>query len=215
MNIFRIIIVILCMQSQLLYSSTDIDIGSEINKVVDDGLSFDLNYTTENKWGNTLSSAYLMQGVGRYKEGVHTGIVVAEVDSEQQGTETFAQNSFLQFLYRYDISNVIDIEANISDYRNEFRGFSKRQSVAVGPRMKVVANKETEVFASARIMYETQHLLDENRYPGQSDFQNSVRLSLFLSATYKLLDFVKFSGNIVLQPKVDDPGDIRMIPTGG
>ena len=81
--------------------------------------------------------------------------------------------------------------------------------------MKVVANKETEVFASARIMYETQHLLDENRYPGQSDFQNSVRLSLFLSATYKLLDFVKFSGNIVLQPKVDDPGDIRMIPTGG
>ena len=68
MNIFRIIIVILCMQSQLLYSSTDIDIGSEINKVVDDGLSFDLNYTTENKWGNTLSSAYLMQGVGRYKE---------------------------------------------------------------------------------------------------------------------------------------------------
>ena len=97
------------------------DIRSEMNKVAKDGYSGSVKFTTENKWGNTLSSAYWVQAVARYRSGKHTSIAVLRVENEQTDTEPFTGNSLGQLLYRYNVNKLFDMETSVTDYRDEFR----------------------------------------------------------------------------------------------
>jgi putative salt-induced outer membrane protein YdiY len=214
-NIFKILVAIFSIFTSFDLLAIGFDIRSEINKVAKDGYSGSVKFTTENKWGNTLSSAYWIQAVARYRAGRHTTIGVLKVDNEQEGTEAFSGNSLGQLLYRYNMSDFYDVETNLTDYRDEFRGFSKRLSAAVGPRFRMIVTKETEFFLGLSLMYESQKLLADNRYPGQSEYDNSTRLVVSESFSHEFSENMNFTTSMVFQVNLAELADIRFVPTVG
>ena len=214
-NLFKsLIIFIFILRSHSLFA-IGFDIRSEINKVAKDGYSGSVKFTTENKWGNTLSSAYWVQAVSRYRTGKHTTIGVLKIENEQEGTEAFSGNSLGQILYRYNFNDLFDMETNVTDYRDEFRGFSKRLSAAIGPRFRLIVTKDTEFFMGLGIMYESQQLLSENRYPGQSKYDNSTRLIFSESFSHQFSESMSFTTSMLFQFNVEEFGDMRFVPTVG
>ena len=214
-NLFKCsVISIFILRSHSLFA-IGFDIRSEINKVANDGYSGSVKFTTENKWGNTLSSAYWVQAVARYRSGRHTTIGVLKVDNEQEGTEAFSGNSLAQLLYRYNVNDFYDLETNLTDYRDEFRGFSKRLSAAVGPRFRMIVTKKTEFFLGLGLMYESQQLLSENRYPGQSEYDNSTRIVVSESFSHEFSENMSFTTSMIFQINLEEFADIRFVPTVG
>ena len=191
------------------------DIRSEMNKVAKDGYSGSVKFTTENKWGNTLSSAYWVQAVARYRSGKHTGIAVLKIENEQTDTEPYTGNSLGQLLYRYNVNKLFDMETSLTDYRDEFRGFSKRISGAVGPRFRIIVDDKTEFYLGLAVMYESQNLLSEHRYPGQPSFENGTWILLSESYSREIKDVMSFTTSFLLQISAEDITDVRFVPTIG
>ena len=184
-----------------------------MNKVANDGYSGSVRLPRRIS-GVTLSSAYWVQAVARYRSGKHT-ISCFKVENEQTDTEPFTGNSLGQLLYRYNVNKLFDMETSVTDYRDEFRGFSKRISGAVGPRFRIIVDDKTEFYLGLAVMYESQNLLDDHRYPGQPSFENGTWILLSESYSREIKDVMSFTTSFLLQISAEDITDVRFVPTVG
>lgn len=94
---------------------------------------------------------------------------------------------------------------------DQFRRLSLRALVGTGPAFQVVDTKEVHVLMGAAYLYESERL---NRRAGTIDaglHSTAHRVSAYVTGHEKLSTGVAIVETVYAQPRIDDPGDVRIL----
>lgn len=94
---------------------------------------------------------------------------------------------------------------------DKFRRLSIRALVGTGPALQILQTKEVALLAGAAYMAELERL---DRREGAIDAgERSVfhRASLYLTGTQNIGTTVSFAETAYVQPRIDEPGDVRFL----
>ncbi len=124
---------------------------------------------------------------------------------------TLARKSFEHVRARYSIDCRWKWEAFVQHEYDAFRRLSVRAVAGTGPALQLVATKPVSLLAGAAYLLEYERL---DRRPGASDAGRrdvTNRASGYLTGTETLGSGVAIVQTIYVQPRLDDPGDVRVL----
>lgn len=169
------------------------------------------NFSTElsNYTGNVDMVLFNAGIMGRYVNGDHLLLVVAEQAFGEKSDEKFRNKNMEHLRYLNQFSQNVALEVYGQHQFDEFRRLDIRALSGLGPRFSFLLTKEFEVAFGSSYFYEY------NRY-SEGDFRDSKDINLYNRwSNYLHLDLVldeslSFNTTFYWQPRFDKFNDYRL-----
>jgi hypothetical protein len=138
------------------------------------------------------------------------GLVLARGEYGTSAGLTLAKKSFEHARTRIELGPRWRWEAFAQHEYDQFRRLSLRALAGTGPALQIIDDKAIGLLAGAAYLFEYERL---DRRPGTIDAglrTTAHRASVFLTGHEEPGDGVLIVETIYAQPRIDDPGDLRM-----
>jgi hypothetical protein len=183
-------------------------------RIKDTGFSFFLQGTFDGHTGNTqglTADGLVGAGVARGRQLV---FAVASVDYSKLNETLGVDKSFAHLRYDYTITSWVSWEVFLQEQSDTFQLIETRDLIGTGPRFALYNDKHFGLFLGAAYMSERDVY---NLPPGSGvdRLQTAQRASVYLSAHATLSDGIDTVTTTYVQPRFDDPGDIRILSESG
>lgn len=121
------------------------------------------------------------------------------------------RKTFEHLRARYTIDCRWRWEAFVQHEFDEFRRLSVRALAGTGPALQIVAGSPYALLAGAAYMFEIEQLDDRPDTIDAGDRAVAHRASLYLTGVAALASNVSVVQTVYVQPRLDDPGDLRLL----
>jgi len=178
------------------------------------GVSFILQGTFDGHTGNTQGlTADGLVGLG-FASGRHLAFGFGSIDYSRLNGTLGVDKSFVHLRYDYELVRFAWAEAFAQTQSDVFQRIKERDLFGAGPRVALYKDDELGVYLGVAYMFE-RDLTDVS--PGASDrrIPFESRASVYLTAHATLRDGVDAVTTTYVQPRVDDPGDVRVLNETG
>lgn len=190
-----------------------VNVQSQIGEVPE-GVSGQVDAGADWRTGNTdlliLSGAVTT----RYKHKDH--LVFAVVKGEygrvgQDPSTTFLKHTFEHVRYRLRLSGRVTAEAFVQHEFDGFRRLQLRALAGAGARVTLVDEPDFNVIVGVAYMFEREELDEKMGAMDAGENYNNHRASTYALLGAKVNDKVTFGETVYFQPRLDDPGDARLL----
>jgi Protein of unknown function, DUF481 len=124
---------------------------------------------------------------------------------------TLARKSFEHLRARYTIDCRWRWEALAQHEYDAFRRLSVRAIAGTGPALQIVNNGKLALLSGAAYLFEVEQLDHREGTIDAGARSVAHRASFYLTGTEKLGDGVSIVQTVYVQPRLDDPGDVRVL----
>ncbi len=140
----------------------------------------------------------------QYQHNRHRFLVLNDVNFVKAGNTDFVNAGFQHFRYNYKIVDRITAEAFTQAQYNKILRLDLRFLSGVGPRFKLVKNKNVRLYLATLYMYEYEEITDEKK-PTTTN-----RLSSYLTFSISLGKNADLTSTTFYQPNIADFNDYRI-----
>lgn len=175
-----------------------------------EGTSRRLNLSVAVRSGNVdLVDLGLGLRLERWNESTATLLLSRGRFAERSG-DTFVQEALVHLRHNFRRDRRVDPEIYTQYQTNEFALLDSRVLVGGGIRSRLDSGDRTSAYVGLGAMYDYESLdVDPS---GEEDPSSSVaRLNGYVSYGYALDRRVILNNTLFIQPRVDDPGDLRIL----
>jgi hypothetical protein len=164
-------------------------------------------------WREGNNPIFQIGGVGSIlvKRGKLLALVLAKGEYGRSQGVNLSKKTFEHLRLRYSFDGRWKWEAFLQHEFDRFRRLSVRAIAGTGPAVQIVNTKSFALLAGAAYVFEVEQL-DER--PGTIDAGESTifhRASFYLTGLEKVGTHVSIVQTIYAQPRLGDPGDIRVL----
>ncbi|MDQ3368114.1 MAG: DUF481 domain-containing protein [Myxococcota bacterium] len=145
------------------------------------------------------------------RHGRFLGLAVARGGYGKSRGLTLTRRSFEHVRARVTLDCRWRWEAFAQHEYDAFRRLSVRAIVGTGPALQIVATKDIGILAGAAYMFELEHLDDRAGTSDAGDRSVAHRASFYVTGTETLGSGVSIAETIYVQPRFDDPSDVRLL----
>jgi hypothetical protein len=189
-----------------------VNVQSILGEDVREGFSFAIDASVDWRTGNV--DLLLVSGAAtiRYKRACDFVFLIVKGDYGRAGNPSnrFLARTFEHLRYRRALSPWLTVEAFGQHESDQFRRITLRALAGVGPRFALLDGSRLRVAAGLAYMIEHQRIRDDD-LPDAADATIEHRVSTYLVAAVAANDQVKIVETIYAQPRVDAPGDLRVL----
>lgn len=183
----------------------------EIKEGVSGGVDASADWRTGNVALLILSGA----GTLRYKHDKDLVFAIVKGDygkliGDGVPDTKFMKKTFEHVRYRRAFHPRVTGEAFVQNEADEFRRLLLRALVGVGPRFTIVAEPSVFVAAGVAYMFEYEKIREDMELDAGAT-QSNHRLSSYAVVSIGPNDKIKVGDTVYFQPRVDDPGDFRLL----
>jgi putative salt-induced outer membrane protein YdiY len=189
-----------------------VNVQSQIGEVPE-GVSGQVDAAADFRRGNTnvliLSGAVTV----RYKHDDHLVFAVAKGEYGEVGDpgSTFIKHTFEHLRYRLTLTPRFTVEAFAQHELDEFRRLKLRALAGAGGRFTLLGRANFSLVVGVAYMLEHEELDAKVGAADAGDSYTNHRLSSYLMGGFKLNDQVALSESVYLQPRLDEPSDLRVL----
>lgn len=183
-------------------------------RIHEKGFSLVVEGTFDGHTGNTQGlTADGLFGIG-YARGRHRGFAFASADYSRLNGTVGIDKSFAHLRYDYAIAGWSWLEAFAQAQSDLFQRIKIRNLFGAGPRFALYEDRRVGLFVGVAYMFEADVI---DAAPGEvGDHRLTAhRTSSYLSAWATLGDGVEAVTTTYVQPRIDDPGDVRVLSESG
>lgn len=147
----------------------------------------------------------------RYKSGAHQFFLLARGElGDKPNAPRFLNRDLEHLRWRIAPGGRGQFEVFVQHDRDEFRRLALRAIAGAGPRFSVLAGPVRSLAIGVAYMVEYERLReDAEADAGQARLNN--RISSYAVAGWKLSETVRVAETVYLQPRIDDPEDVRAL----
>lgn len=176
-----------------------------------DGVSGQLELKVDWRAGNT--SLLVLGGAGSlmWRRGKLLGLATARGEYGNARGLAIARKSFEHVRARYALDDRWKWEAFAQHEYDAFRRLSIRAVAGTGPALQLSEGDDIALLAGAAYLFELEDL---DKRAGTIDAglrTTHHRASLYLTGSEKLGEGVAFVQTIYVQPRIDEPSDLRLL----
>jgi len=181
-------------------------------KIHDKGFSGLLSLTFDGRTGNTTGvTTDGLVGAGFASER-NLVFAFASVDYSRANGTLAVDKSFAHARYNYEIDSWFWWEVFAQAQSDVFEKIKLRDLWGTGPRFALYKDDEFGLYLGVAYMFE-RDVYDVPSSDGRVQFMN--RISIYLTAHAALADGIDAVTTTYVQPRIDDPGDIRVQSESG
>lgn len=177
-----------------------------------DGVSGQVELKLDWREGN--NTFFLIGGTGSvlYRRGRVLGLAIArgEYGNARDGI-AIARKSFEHVRTRVTIDCRWRWEAFAQHEYDAFRRLSVRAVVGTGPALQLVNEARVALLAGAAYLFELERLDARDGAIDAGDRASSHRASMYVTGTELIGAGVSIAQTVYVQPRLDDPGDVRVL----
>ncbi len=185
-----------------------VNVQSVLSTEAKEGLSGSASATADWRTGNTRLLLLGLSPVARFRAGDNLVIAILRGDYGKSKDTTIAKKAFAHLRYRRTLHERVLAEVFVQGMYDEVRLLKLRALVGVGPKFDLV--KQKGLLISLGIAYMLEH---ERPNDNALETENTTlhRASSYLTGSFELDDRVQVVETVYVQPRIDDPGDIRVL----
>jgi hypothetical protein len=183
-------------------------------RIHDKGFSLVVEGTFDGHTGNTRGlTADGLVGIG-YARDRHLAFAFASADYSRLNGTVGIDKSFAHLRYDYELAGWSWWEVFAQAQSDLFQRIKIRNLSGTGPRFALYQDRQLGLFVGAAYMFEVDVI---DAAPGTSGDQRVTahRTSSYLSAQATLSDGIEAVTTSYLQPRIDDPSDLRVLSESG
>lgn len=139
----------------------------------------------------------------QYQEGKHKFLFLNDVGLVKAGNVNFVNAGYQHVRYNFKLQSRLTMEAFIQTQYNPILKLDFRFLYGVGPRFKIIKQKNVRIYAASLIMYEYD-LIKNNPVPEQA-----TRASFYVSSTFLSKQNFELTSTSFYQPKIGEGSDYR------
>jgi hypothetical protein len=200
----------------LVSSDTAAQVNTEVlrKRIKQKGISFVLEGTFDGHTGNT--SGLTADGLigGGVASGRHLAFAFASADYSKLNGTLGIDKSFAHARYNFEIGPSLRWELFVQAQSDSLQLLEARNLVGTGPRFTLFEDKHIGIFLGVAYVLERDVYDLAPGAPEQSTPTYS-RFSGYLAAHATLSDGIDAVTTTYLQPRVEDPGDVRIESESG
>jgi putative salt-induced outer membrane protein YdiY len=189
-----------------------VNVQSQIGEVPE-GFSGQIDAAADYRTGNV--DLLLLTGAltVRYKHDDHLVFMVLKGEYGELGDPgtNFLKHSFEHVRYRFKLNARLTLEAFAQHEFDQFRRMQLRALVGAGPRITVLDQPNLAVTIGVAYLLEHEELDERMGATDAGDTFTDHRISSYAVISAKVNDKVTFSETVYAQPKITDPGDVRLL----
>jgi hypothetical protein len=122
-----------------------------------------------------------------------------------------ARKSFEHLRARYTIDCRWRWEAFLQHEYDQFRRLSVRAIAGTGPALQLINEDRVALLAGVAYMFEAEQLDERPDTTDAGERTLAHRASVYVTGTEKLGAGVSIAQTVYVQPRLDDPGDVRVL----
>ena len=176
-----------------------------------DGVSGQVELKLDLRRGNNELSQIGGSGAVLLRRGPLLALALARGEYGESRGITLSEKTFEHLRARYTIDCRWRWEAFAQHEYDAFRRLSLRALAGTGPAVQLVDTKDLGVLAGAAYMLEFEQLDRRTGTLDAGDRTVSSRASFYLTGAEKLGAGVSIVQTVYLQPRIGDPGDLRVL----
>jgi len=185
-----------------------VNVQSALSTEAKEGLSGSASATADWRTGNTRLLLLGVSPVARYRAGDNLVIAILSGNYGKSADTTIAKTAFGHLRYRRKLRDRILGETFIQAMYDEIRLLKLRALFGVGPKFDLVKRKHFLVSLGIAYMLEYEQ---PNSSALETENTTYHRASSYLTGSFELDDHVQVVETVYVQPRIDDPGDIRVL----
>ncbi|MBA2542337.1 MAG: DUF481 domain-containing protein, partial [Deltaproteobacteria bacterium] len=144
-------------------------------------------------------------------EGRFIGLVLVKGEWGESRGVAFSRKTFEHVRARYRIDCRWKWEAFAQHEFDKFRRLSVRAVAGTGPALQIVNEKRFAMLAGAAYLFEIEQLDERPMTTDAGERTFAHRASLYLTGVEKIGEHVAIVQTLYAQPRLGDPGDLRML----
>lgn len=173
-----------------------------------EGLSRRLNLSAALRSGNVDLVDFGL-GLRLEKWDEHSSwLLIAGGRVAEKDNSTFVQEGQVHVRRNFRSDQRLDPEVFVQLQTNEFADLELRALLGGGARMRLESVEGGSAWLGLGAMIESE-LLDVDSGSGEDSSVSALRLNTYLSLSRAVGESADFSATVFVQPRVDDPGDLR------
>jgi hypothetical protein len=139
----------------------------------------------------------------QYQENKHKFLFLNDIGFVKAGNINFVNAGYQHLRYNIKLQNRITMEAFVQTQYNPILKLDFRFLYGVGPRFKLIKQKNIRIYAAGLFMYE-HDIIKNEPLP-----QQASRASLYISSTFISKQNFELTSTSFYQPKIGEASDFR------
>jgi len=187
-----------------------VNVQSVLATEAEEGLSGSVSGTADWRTGNTELLVLGAAAVARQRRGRHLVVAIVRGDLGTAAGVRIAAKTFEHLRYRLELGHRITAEAFAQHDYDQFRRLSVRALGGVGPKIDLLTTRRARLAAGVAYMLEWERLRNDGAVDaGEATLAH--RMSSYLTGAFDLGERLQAVETVYAQPRIDDPGDIRLL----
>lgn len=209
-RVVHAVLILAAISSARLASAQIVNVQSVLTTDPEPGFSGSVTTSAAYRTGNIDSLRLSAQASAAYQIAKHRIIGIARGDFGKVAGERYIAKTFEHARYRYFATDLLMLEGFAQHEYDEFRRLTVRQLLGVGPALRLVRGKKTNVTAGLAYMFEYERLRGDEQ-PDAGDNNTFHRASSYITLGIELDKKIQFVQTLYAQPVLNDPEDVRFL----
>lgn len=161
----------------------------------------DLFFNIDQNTQQSMSFGHTFRG--QYQFNRHRFLMINDMRLVRGGNTDYVNSGYQHFRYSFKIYDFLTMESFTQTQYNPVLKLDFRYLYGLGPRFKLIKEKNSRAYLGILYMYEFDKIRGES-----SVYEH--RMSSYLTGTVKFLKTVELSGTVFYQPKIGEGTDYRL-----
>jgi hypothetical protein len=145
------------------------------------------------------------------RHGRLLGLAIARGEYGRGSDTTFKRKTFEHVRLRASLDSRWKWEVFAQHELDTFRRITVRTLTGTGPALQIVDEERVSLLGGAAYMLEYERLDDRADVTDSGERSVFHRASFYLTGTEKLSDSAAITQTLYVQPRIDDPSDLRLL----